>query len=158
MGDATSPLWKRIAWTAFAVLTVTFGLGLAPFTDPRYLGHQAREIMTHAMTSLPLGFAMLALVHRASGAMHARRDGAPPRLLLASVVVIPICLAIGVLTQDAMATGQTDRGLAAMVAAHFFEHALDYVLISCLAVGLQSARVYFSLTQTSAAADAGGDV
>jgi hypothetical protein len=35
---------------------------------------------------------------------------------------------------DVMSEGQSGNGLAAMVAAHVFEHALDYVLVALAAI------------------------
>jgi hypothetical protein len=34
-----------------------------------------------------------------------------------------------------MDAGQSERGLAAMVGAHFFEHVLDYLIVILLAAG-----------------------
>ena len=50
-------------------------------------------------------------------------------------MVVPIYLAIVAMRGDVMAAGQSDRGLAAMVAAHYFEHALDYLLVALLVLG-----------------------
>jgi hypothetical protein len=52
------------------------------------------------------------------------------------VVAIPAYLAVSMLRGDVMAVAQSDRGLAAMVAGHLFEHTLDFVLVGLLtAVG-----------------------
>ncbi len=132
---------RRMAWLYFLGLTVIFGVGTEPFLDPRFIGHQAREIFTHAITTLPLGLGLMALVHRTLGAGP---GPAPPERQLAArfiaLAAIPAYLVAGTLLGDAMATGQTERGLAAMVAAHFFEHSLDFVLAASLVVGCQAIR------------------
>jgi hypothetical protein len=64
-------------------------------------------------------------------------------------MLIPAYLGIAVFATDAMATGQTERGLAAVVAAHFFEHVLDFVLAGCLVVGIEGLRLWSSATTTT---------
>jgi hypothetical protein len=139
----------RVAWLYFLALTVVFGLSLEPILDPRFIGHQAREILTHALTTLPLGLGLLAAVHRLAGVQCASRPGRWPTAALAGVMLIPAYLGIAVFATDAMATGQTERGLAAVVAAHFFEHVLDFVLAGCLVVGIEGLRLWSSATTTT---------
>jgi hypothetical protein len=57
-----------------------------------------------------------------------------------AVVAIPVYLGAGVLLTDAMGAGQTGGGLPAMVAAYFFEHTLDYLLLALLVAGGQAVR------------------
>ncbi|HKQ72896.1 MAG TPA: hypothetical protein VJ810_04150, partial [Blastocatellia bacterium] len=59
----------------------------------------------------------------------------PQSLLLAVFFLIPSYLAAITLTGDVMDAGQSERGLAAMVGAHFFEHVLDYLVVILLAAG-----------------------
>jgi len=40
----------------FTALSIVFGLDLKPFTDPVFLGHQAREAFTHGLVTLPLAW------------------------------------------------------------------------------------------------------
>jgi hypothetical protein len=42
------------AWVVFAALTIVFGFSKATFIDPRYLGHQSRELFTHTLVTIPL--------------------------------------------------------------------------------------------------------
>lgn len=123
--------WSRIAWLYFAALTLVFGVSAEIVTDTRYAGHQAREIFTHATTTLPLGLGLLLALGR-SGAGRADAVAARTGLLLVPVFVIPVFLALVALSGDVMAAGQSSLGLAPMIAGHYFEHALDQVLLVLL--------------------------
>ncbi len=46
-------------WSVFAALTIALGIDSSSFIDPRYLGHQARELFTHTLVTIPLALAML---------------------------------------------------------------------------------------------------
>jgi hypothetical protein len=59
----------------------------------------------------------------------------PHSLLLILFLLIPLYLAVVTLSGDMLEAGQSERGLAAMVGAHFFEHVLDYLLVTLLATG-----------------------
>jgi hypothetical protein len=129
--------WARAAWAYFLVLTIVFGMSSDTFVDVRYAGHQAREIMTHGPVTLLLGLGLLiqgtrhAPVSRTAGAAASRIHPA-----LGDVVVgIPAYLALTTLTGDVMSEGQSEHGLGAMVGAHYFEHALDYLLVVLLVSG-----------------------
>lgn len=131
--------WQIAAWAWFLGLTLVFRPTLEPFTDPRFIGHQAREILTHGLVSLPLVAAVLALItgsHEASDRATAVDVKATLALTAAGFVAIPVFLAVATITGDAMSAGQTDGGFSAMVAAHFFEHLLDYVSAAGLCAGL----------------------
>ena len=128
--------WTRGAWAYFLVLTMVFGLSSDVFVDMRYAGHQAREIMTHGSVTLLLGFGLLLHESRRAPGMHA--DAASSRIHLglgALVLVVPAYLALVTFTGDAMSQGQTEHGLGAMVAGHYFEHTLDYLLVVLLVSG-----------------------
>jgi hypothetical protein len=140
----------RVAWLYFLGVTAVFGVGLEPVLDPRFIGHQAREILTHALTTLPVGLGVMAVVQRAAPVpAEDGGRGRPAVIQIAGLIAIPAYLGIAVVTADAMAAGQTDRGLSAMVAAHFFEHSLDYLLAALLVVGFQAGRVYRRAAQAA---------
>lgn len=127
--------WRWTAWLYFIGLSIIFGLSTDVFTDARYGGHQAREIMTHALVTLPLGLALI-LAWTQPARSDTRTMGTPATvLLLALVVLIPLYLAALSLSGDVMAQGQSSYGLGAMVAAHYFEHTLDYLLVLLLLTG-----------------------
>lgn len=126
-----------VAWGWFLGLSLVFVPSTEPFLDPRYIGHQAREILTHSLVTLPVGLGLLAMCLRAHGCGEPRSGVAVPISLtcLAAVFVIPIYLGLATVLGGAIAHGQTAGGLAAMVAAHFFEHVLDYLFVALLCSG-----------------------
>lgn len=134
--------WTLGAWGFVLALTLVFGLSAEVFADVRYAGHQAREILTHGLVTLPLGLGLLLLLREGE-----RGGGAHARWVLwlyaTLAVVIPVFLAAVALGGDVMAEGQSEHGLAAMVAAHTFEHTLDLLLIVLLLIagtGIERAR------------------
>jgi hypothetical protein len=130
-----------VAWSYFLGLTAIFGLQLESILDPWFIRHQAREILTHASVTLPLGLGLLAIIHRSVGAGQGARPDRPSVPRFAGVLAIPAYCGIAVLATDALTTGQSERGLSAMVAAHYFEHSLNFVLIGLLVVGFQAFRL-----------------
>jgi hypothetical protein len=132
----------RAAWLYFGVLTIVFGVSTDVFLDVRYVGHQAREIMTHGPVTLLLGIGFLiAAASRPSTAAPAATTGvstdAPVNrsvqaAMAGLVLLIPLYLAIISFGGDVMEHGQSGSGLGAMVAAHYFEHTLDYLLVLLL--------------------------
>ncbi|MGE0126737.1 MAG: hypothetical protein AB7U82_01435 [Blastocatellales bacterium] len=138
------------AWGYFAALTVVFWFSSETFTDVRYTGHQAREILTHGPVTYLLTFGALHLLAARLPEPFSAKPSRTPvikpfggYLQLALFLLIPIYLAVVTLSGDVLEAGQSERGLAAMVGAHFFEHVLDYLLVVLLATGgyaLLSAR------------------
>ena len=60
---------------------------------------------------------------------------------VAPFLLIPAYLGGRMLNGDVMAAGQTQSGLAPMVAGHMFEHTLDYVFVGLMAGGLYAVSV-----------------
>lgn len=133
----TGRLLTAVAWGWFLGLSLVFVPSAEPFLDPRYIGHQAREILTHSLVTLPVGLGLLALCLRAHGCGAGHRQPSMPISLpcVAAVLAIPLYLGLATVLGGAIAHGQTAGGLAAMVAAHFFEHALDYLFVGMLCAG-----------------------
>jgi hypothetical protein len=138
----THRFWKPAGWAAFLGLTAVFGLSADVFADVRYAGHQAREILTHAPVTLLLGIGVVIAASQSvigPPASHAAggRDGVAPATWLqtAMVLLIPAWLAVLSVGGEVMEHGQTDLGLGAMVAAHYFEHTLDYLLVLLIVCG-----------------------
>jgi hypothetical protein len=136
-GLGVSRFWRRAAWGYFIVLTLVFGLSADIFADARYAGHQAREILTHGPVTALAGLGILLAWSGAGGTRPTARDPdiRVTRLLVGVVLLVPIHLAVVSLRGDVMAQGQSDLGLSAMVAAHYFEHTLDYLLVLLLLLG-----------------------
>lgn len=129
--------WLAVAWGYFLLLTLVFGLSGEVFRDMRYVGHQAREILTHGPVTLLLGLGILL------AAGEAGEDRSGPAIVLPAwmtagfaglALLIPVYLGGRGLGGDVMEHGQSEGGLAAMVAAHYFEHCLDYLLALLLLV------------------------
>lgn len=128
-----------IAWGYFALLTLIFGMSGEIFTDVRYTGHQAREIMTHGPITGLLALGVVQIMTGDGSPVSLRSWGAGRRwtraVAAALFIGIPLYLAAVTLAGDAMAAGQSGQGLAAMVAGHVFEHVLDYLLVVLLVAG-----------------------
>jgi hypothetical protein len=135
---APSRRWLTTAWLYVIALTLIFDVSADVFRDPRYIGHQAREIMTHGVVTLPLGLAFL--IRARVRPAHASRGFVPGgrvgRIMMAGLAVgLPLYLGFASLSGSVIEHGQTDAGLGAMVAAHYFEHTLDYLLVLLLVAG-----------------------
>jgi hypothetical protein len=143
------------AWGWFALVTVTFGLSGAILSDALYVGHQAREIATHALITMPLALGIVAWVARrdrhahagiedsgpASGE-HARRTATDEGRVFGFawyqfglVLAIPLYFVLPIQYGDVMEAGQTRLGLASMVGAHVYEHSLDYLFVALILIG-----------------------
>ncbi len=137
------------AWGWVALLTVVFGVQEEVFTSARYIGHQAREILTHGLITLPLTIALVRWVtgrraHPGTGATPMTRPSlAVQAAVWIAIIGIPIFLVVAFRGADFAATAQLQSAFAGVVAAHVFEHALDVVLVILVALaaaGTGSAR------------------
>lgn len=125
------------AWLYFGGLTLVFGWSPAIATDPLYVGHQAREIATHALVTLPLTLAVVAWHDRRRLGGETAAHPAQGYLWhdVAGVVAIPSYLVMVMLADDVTASAQAGGELSRVVAAHFFEHSLDYAFVALLIAG-----------------------
>lgn len=127
------------SWAVMVVLTLVFGLTMEPFTSGRYIGHQAREIMTHGLITLPLVFAIG--VRSAGFSSHTRPAGVFVTILAwLAVLVIPLYLTIAFSRTGLEATAQLSTGVSGVVAGHVFEHVLDYLLVFLLTMAMIGSR------------------
>ena len=119
------------AWCAFGLLTIVFGISPTPFTDARYLGHQARELFTHSLVTLPLAAACCMW---ASGSIERRLAWkAPPAAPSIAFVMIAVYLGAGVLRGHAAQLAQSSDWVK-VVCTHFFEHTLSYLVVPVHAI------------------------
>ena len=145
---------QAVAWGWVALLTVVFGVQAEVFTSARYIGHQAREILTHGLITLPMTIAVVRWVTAprgpaGSGAVPiARPSGAVQAAVWVAIIGIPIFLVVAFRGADFAATAQLQSAYAGVVAAHVFEHVLDMVLVILVALaaaGTGSARAEHSV-------------
>src|SRR5260221_375421 len=69
----------RLSWAVFAVASVAFGVNALSFSDPQYLGHQARETFTHGLVTVPLAvWTSLGLPHAPRNARCSSPPTPPP--------------------------------------------------------------------------------
>lgn len=129
----------------FAGITLVFNVTPEPFRDPAFLGHQLRELFTHALVTLPLALGTcLALARSYSDTSPVSstrtldpglwtRGSAWPIILTASAALLSgTFLLVASLLADAQSHGQT-TGLAALLLPHFAEHSLGYISVPALA-------------------------
>jgi hypothetical protein len=132
----------------FIALTVMFSRGRLffeleqPFRDPQYLGHQAREVVTHALVTVPIawGVCMVLLsdwkttlsaksttrTFRISTTLAGTMIAGAAGLLVATYVCVAALMA------GAVSLGQT-KDPVTLIFPHFFEHSFTYVLVSLVA-------------------------
>jgi hypothetical protein len=123
----------------YVALTVLFTPSRAdlalPFCDPQYLGHAAREIMTHVVVTLPIGWGGCILLCRSqlppSGVNPPRAwtGGllrSAPWILGAGLVWTYVLVAS--LRADAASHGQS-ADWTILIFPHFFEHGFTYLVV-----------------------------
>ena len=141
-----------VALALFALLTIVFRPTTEPFLDPAFLGHQLRELFTHALVTVPLAlgacFSLAREDSEVAGSEVAGSEvagsevaGFSPRqsspiwpIVLAGglAVVSGAFLLVASLMTGAQSHGQAS-GLAQLLFPHFFEHSLGYVFVPALA-------------------------
>jgi hypothetical protein len=129
-------LFLGITLAAFVGLTGLFGLTLEPFREATYLGHQARELFTHTLVTLPLALGVcfwLARTIAADGmAAWPGRRRWPIYVSGACGVFLGVYLALGTLLTKAHALGQS-KSLVTLIFPHFFEHSFTYLVVPLIA-------------------------
>ena len=128
--------------TVFAALSMVFFGGpdafARVFRDPQYLGHQAREVLTHAIVTLPLALGVcLSLAGRTAAPNPIEIRGGPIAGALAwlaagaTVLLYVLAAAWGA---DAASHGQSSD-MVTLVFPHFFEHGFTYLVTAMTAAG-----------------------
>jgi hypothetical protein len=106
-----------------------------PFLDARFLGHQARELGTHALVTLPFALGTCLTLADRLGVDERPRGRVwswPVAIAAAGALALGAYLAVAVgLTRAEVRTQTSD--VTALVYAHLFEHTLTYVLVALLA-------------------------
>lgn len=105
------------SWAVFAVLTAAFGISTGSFVDPRNLGHEARELFTHALVTIPIAMAVVG-----TGELGFHWKPA------AAAGFIGAYVAAGVLITGAQQHAQS-ADWTSVICVHFFEHAFSYLVV-----------------------------
>jgi hypothetical protein len=132
----------RAALFLFLVLTLVFRPTLEPFLDALFLGHQARELATHALITLPLAMAISLWVVERRGERLAWGPGSSYKAVRGAALLallLAAWLAAGVLVTGAAGEAQSSS-LVALLAGHVFEHSFGYAITTLTAATL-SARL-----------------
>jgi hypothetical protein len=120
----------------YALLSLVYRPSLEPVCDPVHLGHQARELFTHGLVTLPLA---LGAAFAARGAPEPGAGAAAWPRSVAACAALAGALALG-LAAGALASGAAGRAQhpdpVRTVAVHFFEHAPGYALVPLVAAWL----------------------
>jgi len=124
------------AWGWVALLSLIFGVQAAAFTDARFIGHQAREILTHGTITLPLALAVVRCATTTREAATAARRAPTAAQVGAWLAAagIPVFLVLAFHGRSLQGTAQLNTGMSGLVAAHVFEHALDYIITAAAAL------------------------
>ena len=120
----------------FVIISLMFGrngeLVRYAFVDPVYLGHQAREFITHSLVSIPLAFAACMSAASAPDDHSLGRPGALGLVCLAVAVALAAYLGLASVALGSADLGQSSN-IAVLIFPHFFEHSLGYLLTAATA-------------------------
>ena len=124
----------RASLIAFFIGTVLLVPNVRPFVDTVHLGHQARELFTHLLVTVPVSYGAGLLVLRSLGGTRsetttsASMGPVPAHTYAAGVglALIGIYLTVGFLMTQAYGHGQSNS-VVSLVLVHFFEHGLTYL-------------------------------
>ncbi len=125
-----------LAVALFAAASAVFGVSAASFRDATYVGHQLRELLTHALVTLPLALGVCLLLARryAPATVSASASLRVAPVVVAGLIAIAcgIFLLVASVLLGARSHGQK-AGLAELLFPHFFEHSLGYAFVTSCA-------------------------
>ena len=125
-----------IAGVALVAPGLLVGLTAEPFASPVYLGHQARELVTHTLVTMPWALGLCLWLRRKvmaeTGKSGSRGTARDLRVVAGGAVLIYCYLIAGALITGAQTEAQTDS-LVPLVAVHFLEHSFTYVVTPVVA-------------------------
>lgn len=117
-------------WTsvvAFAALTAIFGWSAAPFRDARYLGHEARETLTHGLVTVPLAVGVcLGMAGRAG---KVRRTPRAVWWAFGGFALLAAYQAAGAALTGSRSRAQSND-LVSLLCVHVFEHVFSYLVVA----------------------------
>jgi len=126
---ASRPFTLIISLAIFAILTVIFGLSSAPFTDARFLGHQARELFTHALITVPLAIGCCLSIPRGEAPTSAPKPEIWPTVAIATGIILAAYLGFGIVLTRSQHLAQTNDWIK-VICGHFFEHTISYLVVT----------------------------
>lgn len=127
-----------LAWATLLFATMLIAYGAHDTWSPRSIGHQAREVFTHTLLSLPCLVWVQLRCGEALVSLAALRQKSVLLPLVAAIAITGL-LAWGVLHNDVLRySSNPARGALLNLAVHNFEHVLD--LVPLLAAARWAAR------------------
>ena len=112
------------------------GFTTAPFASSVYLGHQARELVTHTLVTAPWALGLCLWLRQRvmpeTGKSGSRGVSGELWIVAGSAVLIYCYLIVGAVITGARAEAQTDS-LVRLVAVHFLEHSFSYLVTPLVA-------------------------
>jgi len=127
---ANRPLALITALALFALLTTIFGLSPAPFTNARFLGHQARELFTHALVTVPLAIGCCLSMPRGEPATEpVSKPGVWPITAIVACALLAAYLAFGIVLTRSQRLVQSSDWIK-VICGHFFEHTISYLVVT----------------------------
>jgi hypothetical protein len=127
---ANRPLVLITSFVLFAILTIIFGPSSAPFTDARFLGHQARELFTHALVTIPLAIGCcLAIPHGEVAADSDSERAIWPVAALGACILLAVYLGCAIVLTRSQRLAQTSDWIK-VICGHFFEHTISYLVVT----------------------------
>jgi hypothetical protein len=122
----------------FGALTLVFGVTDESFRDATFLGHQARELLTHGLVTAPLALGLcLSLVNPVADQPGDFQRNKRMWLVCMSGIsglALGAYLVAGALLAGAVTKGQS-QSLIVLIFPHLFEHSFTY-LVTPLVAGL----------------------
>jgi len=118
----------------FTVLTLVFKPDSDPFLNAVFLGHQAREVLTHTLVTVPLSWWFCLVLSRNRGVVADKGAASLAWPLIAAVagVLLGLYLLIGALHTSAASLGQSES-MVILIFPHFFEHVFTYLVVPLVA-------------------------
>ena len=112
------------------------GFTTEPFASSVFLGHQAREIVTHMLVTAPWALGLCLWLRQRvmaeTGKSGSRGTARDLWVVAGSAVLIYCYLIVGAVITGARAEARTDS-LVRLVAVHFLEHSFTYVVTPVVA-------------------------
>jgi hypothetical protein len=127
---ANRPLLLITAFALFGILTIVFGLSSTSFTDARFLGHQARELFTHALVTVPLAIGCCLLIPRVEPSTEsAPKPGSWSTAAIVTCILLAAYLGFGIFLTRSQHLAQTNDWIK-VICGHFFEHTISYLVVT----------------------------